>query len=264
LKPEDFYTRYVQRLFIDDLQKMELAEKLLPLCSNLMSLACWARPDASSQTILRSLLSPDTPSLPRLRRLSIYWGCLPIDYQSFHHPIFRNLTHLDIDFDPHIRWEVLALLENLKYFNLDCISACSRVQNVKEATEGLETIIKLIIPYLPISLRCFLVLAPSSIIGRILFSHGDDACDAQQFCSDIVSGEYDVRLVLGSSPAIPMPPKWEHGQGQQDFVHSIVPVPYNLHAWAYLAPGHTDFWMEAEGIVEERRRKLKNRSPERI
>ncbi|KAJ3566606.1 hypothetical protein NP233_g6885 [Leucocoprinus birnbaumii] len=259
-KPRKFYANYIHRLFIDDLHKWSLAEELLPLCLNLQSLACWANPISTNQMVLRSLLSPDTLQLPYLRRLSLYWGSLPLEYRSFYHPIFKNLTHLDIDFSFEVSWTGLSSLENLRYFNLDCIAACLGTQSLREIAFQLEGIINIVVPNLPTSLRCFVVLIPSVVIGHFVTGLNDD-CTARAIYQEMVSGKYDARLVLGSSPEIPEL-SCEDTKEQQSFIHHVVPVPYDLSAWTYLPRDSTDFWMDAEEVIENRKRDEKRRSLE--
>ena len=53
--PEDRYTRYIQRLLIDDVQ---LAQKLLPLCSNLTSLALYFSSLLTTEVMIMHPLMP--------------------------------------------------------------------------------------------------------------------------------------------------------------------------------------------------------------
>ncbi|KAF5352415.1 hypothetical protein D9756_006292 [Leucocoprinus leucothites] len=262
LKPGDFYTKYVRKVFIDDLQKWDLAEEFLPLCSNMESLACWANPDTANQITLHSLLSPEAPYLACLRRLSIYWECLPLDYRSFYHPIFKNLTHLDIDFSPEISWASLSSLQYLTYFNLDCIATCLNDQSVQEIATNLEDIIHLVTPHLPINLLCFVILIPSTIIGHVVTDEADRGCTAQQIIHDIGTGEYDARIVLGSSPGIPESLCGDKEQ-QRIFMRQVLPVPYDLSAWTYLPRGHTEPWTHAEDIIMDRKRASRSNPQEK-
>ena len=109
--PEDRYTRYIQRLLIDDVQ---LAQKLLPLCSNLTSLALYFSSLVNTEvTIMHPLFAPNALSFPHLRRLYIQWDVFPSEHRSCHNPIFKKLTHLDIDIGSQPCWSGLSELGNL-------------------------------------------------------------------------------------------------------------------------------------------------------
>ncbi|KAF9449722.1 hypothetical protein P691DRAFT_811994 [Macrolepiota fuliginosa MF-IS2] len=259
-KPKDFYTRSVRRVFIDDLQKWNLAAEFLPLCSNLISLACWAQPSAVNEHILESILSPNALPLPALRRLSLYLEILPLSYRSFHHPIFRSLTHLDIDFAPTLSWGGFSSLSNLTCFNLDCIMFClgeeKRIQNL---AAQLEAIVQTIVPNLPPALRCFIILIPSTIIKHFVIDEGEEADVTSYIYAELLMGKHDERIVLGSSGGIPQSLS-AYWTARKNFVHYIVPMPHELYAWTYLPRGQNDFWMEAEAIIMSRKQYLRSQN----
>lgn len=85
---------------------------------------------------------------------------------------------------------------------------------------------------------------------------------ARQIYTELMLGKYDERIVLGSSRGIPESLS-SYLEARRDFVHYIVPVPYDLCAWTYLPRGQKDFWMEAEDIISTRKRDLKSQSRER-
>lgn len=254
----DFYTNFVQNVFIDDLEECSLAKTFLPSCSNLRTLACWAKTDAANQTVLGTVLSSESFGLPSLRRLSLYWESLPPRDRTFHHLIFRNLTHLDIDFGPTISWSGFSSLQNLTHFNLDFISMCLQEQNPSVIAYQLEYILSVLLPRLPPQIRCFVILIPATIISYFVASPSAKVDMARQIYDNLTLGKYDQRIVLGSSRGIPesLVPLRE---ARRDSVHYIVPVPYNLCAWTYLPRGHKDFWVEAEEVIEARKRELRSK-----
>jgi hypothetical protein len=261
-KPQEFYTKFVTRIFVDDLRNETFSRDFLPLCSNLSSLACWVDRNPLNLPKIESIISPHARPSSTLRRFSVYWGSLPSRYQSFHHLLYRNLTHLDLDFQPKVPWEELTTLENLSHFHLDCIASFME-QKPQEAASQLDSIIHSLLPYFPPRLRCFVLLAPALIITGLVIGSLRDTDIRYQSFSKLISGDYDDRIVLGSSGGMrPLSPSFFDPETHEDPFRYIVPIPYELGAWTYLPPGQTDFWMEADKIISNRRQNL-SRSGER-
>lgn len=263
-KPKEFYTKFVTRVFVDDLQSENFANDFLPLCLNLSSLACWVDYNPLNLPILESILSPHARPSSSLRRFSFYWESLPSKYQSFHHLLYQNLTHLDIDFGLKVPWEELASLENLSHFHLDCIVTCSEQKSLLETAIHLDFIIHTVLPHLPPSVRCFILLAPSMVITEFVVDNTETGISPQIF-SKLISGDYDDRIVLGSSGGLHLVSWTSSPDSLADEYpfRYIVFVPYDLCAWTYLPPGKTDFWMEADDIILDRRRNLMAQSKAR-
>lgn len=167
--------------------------------------------------------------------------------------MFKNLTHLDIDFGFATPWDGLSSLENLSHFNLDCILSCTKQRSLQAIAIHLESTIHTILPHLPLDLRCFIVLIPCTVIEQIVTEKLDETDVARQFYTGVVLGKHDERIVLGSSGGISQSLS-AFRETRQDLVHYIVPVPYDLYAWTYLPRGHADFWMEAEDVILTRKR----------
>jgi hypothetical protein len=263
-KPKDFYTKFVTRIFVDNLRN-ETSHDFLTLCSNLSSLACWVDRNPLNLPILESILSLHARPCSTLRRFSIYWESLPSKYQSFDHLLYRSLTHLDLDFQPKVPWEELTSLENLSHFHLDCIASfIIEPKNSPGTAIQLYSIVHAILPYLPPRLRCFVLLAPAIVITQLVVDSLEESDIKYQLFSKLISGDYDDRIVLGSSGGLRLPsPSSSRPETQEDPFRYIVSVPYDLGAWTYLPPGEMDFWMEADSIISNRRQNL-SRSGERL
>ncbi|KAJ8078226.1 hypothetical protein PM082_000432 [Marasmius tenuissimus] len=98
-KPPTFFATKVRRLYLTDHVNFDAAKKILSVCTGLSALACWVQPGPSS-------LLPILPANPSFHRLSVRIHRL---FEHTHagdkydildtlerHPIFQNLTHLDI------------------------------------------------------------------------------------------------------------------------------------------------------------------------
>lgn len=264
-KPKEFYTKFVTRVFVDDLQSGNFADDFLPLCLNLSSLACWVDCSPLNLPVFESILSPHARPSSTLRRFSFYWESLPSKYQSFHHLLYQNLTHIDIDFGPKVPWEGLASLENLSHFHLDCIVSCSKQKTLQATAIHLDSIVHTVLPHLPPCLRCFILLAPSMVITQFVIHNAEKTGITPQIFSKLISGDYDDRIVLGSSGGLHLVSRTSPPDSlveESPFRH-IVYVPYDLYAWTYLPPGKTDFWMEADDIILNRRQNLMAQSKAR-
>ena len=147
--PEDRYTRYIQRLLIDDVQ---LAQKLLPLCSNLTSLALYFSSLLTTEVmIMHPLFAPNALSLPHLRRLYIQWNIFPPEHRSCHNKIFESLTHLDIDIGSQPYWSGLSELSNLTNLRINMHKIATR------SGANVMLLTRLVLPGFPPSLKYFAV-----------------------------------------------------------------------------------------------------------
>ena len=136
LKPRTFFAKKVRRLYMTDHVPFDTAKKILSVCTGLSALTCWVQPGPLS-------LLPILPTNPSLRRLSVRIHRLferthegdksDILETLEHHPIFRNITHLDIVNPPgaiesllpesHSLWSyvwmTLTSLPKLKHISFD-------------------------------------------------------------------------------------------------------------------------------------------------
>ncbi|KAH7872740.1 uncharacterized protein C8R40DRAFT_1173144 [Lentinula edodes] len=116
-RPAEFFSQRVKNLYLSYTITLDEAQKILPVCSSLTHLTCWAQ---SSQRPgwLMPLLSSST-----LTRLSIKLDMLTTRgaLLSFSDKIFQALTHLEIVSPPSVKtgmsvdWTTLIGLPKLKH-----------------------------------------------------------------------------------------------------------------------------------------------------
>ena len=246
-EPEDRYTRYIFRLLIDD---ADLAQKILPFCSNLESLALWAPSNAVTQAMLQPIFSPTALPFPHLQRLSICWKFLPPEHRSFSHPIFQGLTHLDINYSAQVSWSGLSSLENLIYFQLDCISA---IQEEDEAGVLFVTIIETVASHLPKNLEVCLVVLQHVVYRHLTSSHD---LPARRLFDDITEGRYEAPVLLSHSNVLANIPLGLHRE-ERFFMHTIWTMFFVIETWTSLREGHFDFWMSAKEGMDELKRQAR-------
>jgi len=233
-EPDDFYTKYVQRLVIGDTR---LALHLLPLCRNLTSLALILGLTKDDKARIHSLFTSNTLSFPKLRRLYLMWSLLPREQRSFRNPIFQSITHLRIDYGQEIYWSGLSSLENLTHL---CLSfKGKRIRNERQLDAALHSIIYVVLPNLPPNLKYFTVQFRSQDAWYTAYNSNT------QICSDIETGEYDTRLLLDWSAFLP----------PQTNLFFVYRDAYDLiNSWIYLPRCYNDCWRRAEFEIENRNR----------
>ena len=239
------HPKYVHRLLVDDAL---VAKELLPLCSELKSLALWTPSNATNQKILHLLFASNGLSLPHLRRLSICWRSFPPDNRSFHMPIFQGLTHLDVNYSNEVSWSGLSSLQSLKYFRLDCLSA---IQSADELEAHFETITKQVAPHLPSTVECCIVWLRSSL-RRSTYERLGGGARARQFLEDVETGRYDPRVILEWVSLRANRPNQSHvGRGDR-YMHFLCRMDDVIEPWAHL-PGYSpDFSTEARAVLKRR------------
>jgi len=235
-EPKDLYTKYVQRLLIDNLQ---LAPILLPLCKNLTSLAIGLNPDEAGQAVMHPLFTSNTLSFPKLRRLWLFWGILPPRRRSFRSSIFKSLTHLEVDLGNDKYWSGLSSLKNLTNLRLNIRN--THIENASQIEDVLHRIIYIILPNLPPSLKYFTVLFEP----RYAAYTASKSCT--QICWDIEIGKYDSRLLLD----------WSGFAPSQVVIGQFI-LSRNLdllNSWTYSSRCYMDCWRRAELEIENRNRR---------
>ncbi|KAL0575621.1 hypothetical protein V5O48_006346 [Marasmius crinis-equi] len=140
-KPASFFATRVQRLYLTDQVSFDAAKKILSVCTGLSTLACWVHPLLGLSPGPAEPLLPLLSSNSSLHRLSVRIHRL-IEWRNdgsnitelFNHPIFQNLTHLDIvtppgavypegheeKDSPSLRkgvWESLSIIPKLKHIS---------------------------------------------------------------------------------------------------------------------------------------------------
>lgn len=109
---------------------MYRAEKLtaiLQALTGLRSLACWDTTwgKRAMNIVLESAKTrkgEDAFPYTQLRRLSFSASLLTERRIDFTHRAFRDITHMDIYFDPAANWESLQSLTNLSHLSLDMVT----------------------------------------------------------------------------------------------------------------------------------------------
>ena len=238
-EPKDRYTRYILQLLIDD---ADLAQKILPFCSNLKSLALWAPSNAVIQSMLQPIFSPTALPFPHLQRLSICWKFLPPEHCSFSHPIFQRLTHLDINYSAQVSWSGLSSLENLIYFKLDCISA---IQAGAEAGVLFVTIIETVASHLPKNVEVYLVFLQHMVYRHLMLTRSSDDLLAMLLFTDIGEGRHEAPILLSHSNILANIPL-DLDREERFFMHTIWTTLFPIQTWTSLREGHFDFWTSAK------------------
>jgi hypothetical protein len=224
-KPPDFFALHVKVFIITCTQVTEDTVAALQACRNLNTLAIWT----STQNIaMRALLSS---SLLSPRHLSIVAEMFYRHERHLAHPIFRNLTHLDIVWDDEKQWDLDALpqLESLTHLSLDIRFSPRPAQ-----------LIKRIASLSPASLRV--------LVLWIVSFH--EFCDGHVHLADIKAiceGEVDPRAVIAYSGKIRadtgMHPEYAIMRSYEDM----------LYDWSGEQTFGNDLWALAEEKIEARR-----------
>ena len=234
-EPQDLYTKHVQRLMINELH---LAPTFLPLCRNLTSLAILCFPGEPHQAIMHPLFTSNTLSFPKLRRLYLRWKILPPEQRSFHNPIFRSLTHLEVNYDQKMYWSDLSSLKNLKNLCLNC--RYTVIENARALEYVLGSVIHVLVSNIPSSLKYFTVMFES----RCAAYSASEYCT--QICWDIEIGKYDSRLLLDWSGFGP-----KRATSEQTLLRCDLDFVYS---WIYPPSCYEDYWRRAELDIENRNR----------
>ena len=237
------YTKSIQRLLVDDFR---MVEKLLPLCTNLESLALLI--DPSHASFLEPTLYPAALPFTNLRRLSILWKMLPSEHRSFHHPIFHGLTHLEIDPGDLSFWGLFQL-NNLVHLRLNI----SHLRDIGDILyrDLFGRVFGTILSRLPTSTRYFTCVFGADqreIIDRRV---------RPGFFTNIQNGRFDPRFNLAWSPPIPQTyATWIAEKKTLRFKRDRRDVEDAVDSWIHLPHHYHDFWRRSEDEIDERRRLL--------
>jgi len=197
--------------------------------------------------MLQPVFSPTALPFPHLQRLSCCWKFLPPEHRSFSHPIFQRLTHLDINYSAQVSWSGLSSLENLIYFQLDCISA---IQGEDEAAVLFVTIIETVASHLPKNLEVCLVFLRHEVYRHLMLTTSSDDLPASRLFRDIREGRHDAPILLSHSNVLAELPLYLDRE-ERFCMHTIWTMHFVIETWTSLRQGHFDFWMSAKEEIDE-------------
>ncbi|KAJ3569687.1 hypothetical protein NP233_g4883 [Leucocoprinus birnbaumii] len=202
-----FYTNSIKVIFIDDFTFHDFARHFLPLCKYLVSLSCWpntrslSTPSSrkASEDALTSMLKSDV--FPYLRKLSIPIPQIgqSLAFDIFNNTLSQNLTHLDLLLGSDLSWEGLMNMPCLQYLSVQPLMDTWLSSSYTEGGMQLGLLVDRIIPFLPSSLRCFLIWLPTTVIFAA--AHDDTRRKLQNqdpIFASLVHGWLDSRIILAS------------------------------------------------------------------
>jgi len=246
LQEAEKYTKLIRRLLVDD---FHTAKEILPLCSNLESLALFIHPQYA--TSLEPMLYPAALPFTNLRRLSILWEMLPSEHRSLHHLIFQGLTHLEINRGYPSFWDGLFQLNNLIHLRLNMLDL-RQIDNIIDDTfyENLfGTAFETILSRLPTSTKYFTCVleADQRKIVNGEFGHG--------ILMDIQSGRFSLRFNW-SPPAPQAYATWIAKKNVLRFERDLKDMEDAADSWIHLPRHYHDFWRRSQDEIDKRRRPL--------
>ncbi len=199
VKPKEFYTKNVQRIFTNnnlEYQSSDFELELLPICDNLISLECWSNPREELSNILK------TKSWPKLKTLCINIDLLPKDESTFHIPLFKHVTHLDFTSeDPQLpSWESLKSLDNLTHLRCYTIVNTESLQ-FRLAMDQVYAVATEAHKCFSPNLKHFVILVPVDLMLRICNMEREAPEDKERWgrMESIRLGTFDPRVMLGCS-----------------------------------------------------------------
>ena len=248
-EPETRHTKHVQRLvafgsrdvakFVQRLVVFGShdAAELVPLFPNLKSLAISTADSRRDRAILRPLFVPNGLSYLNLRRLVILWFMIPPKHRSCRHPIFRPLTHLQIDPGDKSCWDGFSELHNLTNMRVTYLDVEFEVPNLfSSVLEMIRFICQRFPPSLNYMTACFHPYQSGYINTE----------EALQFCCQVDTGKFDRRVQFDWSNYRPIDQRCANMPYRyfRDFVDS----------WIYLPRCYHDFWRREELEIDNRNR----------
>ena len=233
-EPETRYTKYVQRLMVVGSHN---AAKLVPLCPNLKSLAIKMSDTAENRAMVNPLFVPNGLSYLNLRRLAISWFIIPSEHRSCHNPIFRHLTHLQIDPGDKSYWDGLSKLDNLTNMRVTSLDREFRAAiHLLFVLEMIKFICQRFPPSLKYMTACFHPQHSSNISTE----------EAINFCCEVEIGKFDHRVLFDWSNYRPI---------QVIFANMTYRNFYDfMDSWIYLPHCYHDIWRRAELEIDNRNR----------
>lgn len=198
-KPKEFYGRSVRRIFTKNNLKRKSSDLelgLLWVCDNLVTLECRSDPREELSAILK------TKFWPSLRTLCINIDLLPKDENTFHLPLFRNVTHLDLFSDePQLpSWKSLESLENLTHLHV-CMLVNTEYHLVRLGIDQAYAIATEAQKCFPPNLEYFVILVPSCLLYRVCHLDREtiDFADEERWkwAESLRCGTFDPRIMFG-------------------------------------------------------------------
>jgi hypothetical protein len=194
---KELYARYTRSLLVgENYNKMSEIIPFFFSCKNLEGLGWWLY--SGSRKKLREFLA--STRHPRLRRLSIFTGALPLrDRHLFSAPIFKNLTHLDLiytpppsaqDFNRRIPWDDLRTLDYLIYLHLDFL-----VYDYPQPVDPALEVVDELLASCPPRLRYIALLFHFAFLIEALIS--PDSTHSHAY-GNLIQGVVDKRIVVGT------------------------------------------------------------------
>lgn len=119
-RPASFFATHVKNLYITNFVPYEQAQRLLAVCTDLTSLACWTSA-GGPHTNLPLIVKSDSASFHKLRRLSISLNALAFPCLSSQESFLRQLTHLEVVNPPMAsaeEWKTFLTLPSLTHLAL--------------------------------------------------------------------------------------------------------------------------------------------------
>ncbi|KAF5317234.1 hypothetical protein D9611_003840 [Ephemerocybe angulata] len=231
-KPPDFFATHVKTLLFEHTSRREDVPIIVRKCHRAWSIGFWIA-EARIADELRELVTTDllTPT-----QLSVGGRLFPANQLHFSHPIFRNVTHLDVmgkdSFD--WEWESLLQLKKLTHFSLD-VQVNTQQNPFKQAQR--------ILAFCPESLRVFILTEVGPGYGSWTDRGDSEIVDIARAFSN---GEVDPRAITA----------YTRLGGEYEYA---IPAPYHelLDEWADPSNVRCNLWTRAEDLIKRRRMKPK-------
>lgn len=222
-----FFELHVKVFILAALSMTNDVAAILKACKGIETLAIWSFKSAepTKKVIASPVLSP--------LRLSVIAELFFIGQRHFAHPIFQNVTHLEVVCydDDDWEWETLSQLRHLTHL-------CFDARYFNATPRSYSQLVKDTIAFCPPTLRVFILWYDSAL-------HSLSGGDQSEDIDSIYKGAVDLRAVVAH-------------EGRSDGTTGIQfcrDFPDILKDWAGLSEDK-DFWTQAEDRIEERRRRL--------
>ncbi len=196
-KPKEFYNMNVRRFFTNNnlrYRSNDLEIELLQVCDNLDSLECWSDAREELSVILR------TKCWPSLKTLCINIDLLPKDENTFHLPLFKHVTHLDICFEsPQLpSWESLKTLDNLTHMRVYML-VNTKSHQYRSAVDQAYAIATEARKCFPPNLKYFVILVPVDLLYYITSKERVSNLQRWERMESLRFGTFDPRVMLACS-----------------------------------------------------------------
>jgi hypothetical protein len=211
-----FFEQHVRVFILSALSRTRDVAAVLEVCKGIKTLAIWSH--KSSEETKKAIASPFLSPT----RLSIIAELFFSGQHHFSHPIFQNVTHLEVvcyDNDDW-EWDTLSRLQHLTHLSFD-----SRYFLVPPPS--FSQLVKNTISSCPVTLRVFVLWIDSALPGDYEWED----------INSIYEGRADSRAVVAC--------EGEPGGEAVIQIQMYRGFPDILKDWAGLSEGR-DFWTEAE------------------